>query len=288
MKKFFKNEKGFTLVELVVVVAVLAVIAVLASPKLIEYVEKSRQGTDRNAVREVAHAVQVAYVDIKKDNPNDTKIILSIDSDGNASYKRSYDEDYMPFAANDNTQEGLVEALREILAEDSYVYKSKLYRNSEIAFIVTPADGNVTISTGDALVAKEESVEKAQRAVEIAQQAYNIQYDVVEGLRTVVDEAENAIPVLENLVTLAQKAVDNAWFGKDYLQGKLNDAKQDLADGKAWLELKDAELDDAEKALKVAEDDLQAARDLHAKELEELTEQQKGAGTLQEHIDQYQ
>ena len=46
MDRIKKNNKGFTLVELIVVVAVLAVITVVAAPQYIKYVEKSKVGTD--------------------------------------------------------------------------------------------------------------------------------------------------------------------------------------------------------------------------------------------------
>ena len=59
MKKFRKNNKGFTLVELIIVVAIIAVLSAVAAPQYIKYVERSRQGTDASALEEVFHAVEV-------------------------------------------------------------------------------------------------------------------------------------------------------------------------------------------------------------------------------------
>ena len=41
-----KNNKGFSLVELIVVIAIMAVLVGVLAPQLIKYVEKSREATD--------------------------------------------------------------------------------------------------------------------------------------------------------------------------------------------------------------------------------------------------
>lgn len=55
-----KNNKGFTLVELIIVIAIIAVLAAVLAPQYIKYVEKSRISVDENAVAEVKHVVEVA------------------------------------------------------------------------------------------------------------------------------------------------------------------------------------------------------------------------------------
>lgn len=44
MKKL--NNKGFSLVELIIVIAIMAVLAAALAPQLIKYIEKSRESTD--------------------------------------------------------------------------------------------------------------------------------------------------------------------------------------------------------------------------------------------------
>ena len=46
MKKIMKNEKGFTLIELIIVIAILAIIAAVAIPNILNAVDNSRKSAD--------------------------------------------------------------------------------------------------------------------------------------------------------------------------------------------------------------------------------------------------
>ena len=50
-----KNNKGFSLVELIVVIAIMAVLVGVLAPQFIKYVEKSRQSTDMQSVQPVSY-----------------------------------------------------------------------------------------------------------------------------------------------------------------------------------------------------------------------------------------
>ncbi len=63
MKK--KNNKGFSLVELIVVIAIMAVLMVVLAPAMLRYVEKTRAQKDASAVSEVIEAVNAALADEK-------------------------------------------------------------------------------------------------------------------------------------------------------------------------------------------------------------------------------
>lgn len=58
-----KNNKGFTLVELVIVVAILAILVGLLAPQYTKYIEKSRQSADVNNMEELVKAIEVYSVD---------------------------------------------------------------------------------------------------------------------------------------------------------------------------------------------------------------------------------
>lgn len=62
MKKKMNN-KGFSLVELIVVIAIMAILAVTLAPRLTQYIDKARQANDREAVNAVYTAIKLGMLD---------------------------------------------------------------------------------------------------------------------------------------------------------------------------------------------------------------------------------
>ncbi len=61
MKKM--NNKGFSMVELIIVIAIMAILAGALAPTLIKYVNKSRMSSDVSNAQTIAGSVQAAYSD---------------------------------------------------------------------------------------------------------------------------------------------------------------------------------------------------------------------------------
>lgn len=61
MKKL--NNKGFSLVELIIVIAIMVILVAVLAPQFTKYVERSRVSTDVQTASEIATAVQVAAAD---------------------------------------------------------------------------------------------------------------------------------------------------------------------------------------------------------------------------------
>lgn len=59
MKKEMNN-KGFSLVELIIVIAIMAVLMGVLAPQLIGKIEESKIQSDRSAMSEVANAIKIA------------------------------------------------------------------------------------------------------------------------------------------------------------------------------------------------------------------------------------
>ena len=57
------NDKGFTMVELIVVVAIIAVLAVVLAPQYIKYVEKSRIAADVTTLTNIEKAINMLVAD---------------------------------------------------------------------------------------------------------------------------------------------------------------------------------------------------------------------------------
>ena len=73
-----KDNKGFTLVELIIVIAILAILVGLLAPQYMKYVEKSRKSTDVSNLERLVEAVKIASADTDYNIPAGTyKIEMS-------------------------------------------------------------------------------------------------------------------------------------------------------------------------------------------------------------------
>ena len=63
LKETKLNNKGFSLVELIIVIAIMAVLIGVLAPQYLKYVEKSRVSTDRDNVTSIESALQVWAAD---------------------------------------------------------------------------------------------------------------------------------------------------------------------------------------------------------------------------------
>ena len=60
-----KNNKGFSLVELIIVIAIMAVLIGLLAPQYLRFVEKSKKSADVSNAQALATAFNVAFADGK-------------------------------------------------------------------------------------------------------------------------------------------------------------------------------------------------------------------------------
>lgn len=63
MKKQNMNDKGFSLVELIIVIAIMAILIVVLAPQYLKYVERSRNSTDMQNARTIMTAVETYAAD---------------------------------------------------------------------------------------------------------------------------------------------------------------------------------------------------------------------------------
>ena len=61
MKKL--NNKGFSLVELIIVIAIMAVLIAVLAPQFLRYVERSRISRDNSAIGEIATSIKAGMAD---------------------------------------------------------------------------------------------------------------------------------------------------------------------------------------------------------------------------------
>lgn len=117
------NNKGFSLVELIIVIAIMAVLVGVLAPQYIKYVEKSRRSADGATVSEIASAMQVIASD-----PS-----ISLKTTG-ATYTYSKD-------ASDNKKlvasSDLAALLTDYNVDASYELKSADFQNASIELSLT-------------------------------------------------------------------------------------------------------------------------------------------------------
>ena len=65
MRKERMNNKGFSLVELIIVIAIMAILAAALAPQLMKYIEKSRVSTDSTSCSSIESCVNAALADDK-------------------------------------------------------------------------------------------------------------------------------------------------------------------------------------------------------------------------------
>lgn len=126
MKKM--DNKGFSLVELIIVIAIMAILIAVLAPQYIKYVEKSRNSADLDNFQAVVNAMQVAYADVDNPVSGDSSVVCN--ANGSLS-----------------TTGSLATALSSMGVDVSGIkIKSQLFKKNSSIKATVDASGIVTIS----------------------------------------------------------------------------------------------------------------------------------------------
>lgn len=130
MKKM--NNKGFSLVELIIVIAIMAVLIVVLAPQYLKYVEKSRNSTDVTNATEIVSALQIYASDPDATEPiPSAEFTITITGTANATGLND-------FATEALDEAGLLDASDELTTR--CVSRS---RWTQYSITATPNDGGL-------------------------------------------------------------------------------------------------------------------------------------------------
>lgn len=134
-----KNNKGFSLVELIIVIAIMAVLVGVLAPTYMQYVEKSKKSNDVSTVDSIVNAFEIAAIDPETQGDTWTKISVKIGTD---------DMDLVPTGSENPTN--LITAVTNIVPTSTKLKSSDWgAANYKVEIIVTKgANGKVTFSYG--------------------------------------------------------------------------------------------------------------------------------------------
>lgn len=88
MKKLLakkRDNKGFSLVELIVVILIMAVIAVALAPQVMKWVGTSKENTDKNNIGQIESAVNAGVADYMSKNDTAAVPALTLKCNGSLS-----------------------------------------------------------------------------------------------------------------------------------------------------------------------------------------------------------
>ncbi len=152
MNMEIKNDKGFTLIELIVVIAIIAVLAVVLAPQYIQYVERGRESSDIQYAQNLMDAASMSAATLSVIENEyytigwDTSTSRGGTADGELAI-RIGDDIYSQGTPALVAGNEFYDAFFAIIKEDELYDAISTFGNSEdFKFTITAATGEISIS----------------------------------------------------------------------------------------------------------------------------------------------
>ena len=146
-KRVKKNNKGFTLVELIIVIAIIAILVAVLAPNYVRYVDRSRWSSDRNDCESLLQEVRTAIVDAQNENDG-VKVegTITVTSSGTTATKVDSKITDSLWKADHAWSDG------KIKHKDNQKLPKETAEDGHFTYTITLSDGGATgeWSTGDA------------------------------------------------------------------------------------------------------------------------------------------
>ena len=125
------NNKGFSLVELIIVIAIMAVLIGVLAPQYLKYVEKSRVSTDKDNIAAMESAIQVYGADTD---------VAAADALKSGTIKLSREN-----APDITADSNLAKALDNAGIDKTYKLQNRQTKNPVTITVTVGTDGTVTV-----------------------------------------------------------------------------------------------------------------------------------------------
>lgn len=135
-----KNNKGFSLIELIIAIAILIILTGMLAPQFMKYIEKSREAKDVQAMDTVYSSLQAA---LANEDAYDYMVTQANDDNVHTFTVGQF--------INETSKTALGVEIDSLLGSSDLDLKSKLAKTGEICFAVQFTEGEkVTIKDGEA------------------------------------------------------------------------------------------------------------------------------------------
>ena len=141
MKKEMNN-KGFSLVELIIVIAIMVILIAVLAPQYLRYVEKSRVASDQNTVVEYINAMQTVASDPEISLDSGKTYKVEIESSGNIKVSDDLAKILTDYGILDNatlTSSKVQSTIYKGAGDYTLQYKKPSSTATEMMWIVVPS-----------------------------------------------------------------------------------------------------------------------------------------------------